>query len=377
MKSLINMLKKNSWVLCIAGLIVFYKLIDNLFAIKEGLVSFLSLLTPFFIGLAIAYLIYPAVMRLLKLLQKTNWPWVEKSGYQFCVMSAYLGFIAIIGLLLYLGLPPLSDSLGDFLQRVPDYYRQIVNFLTSLAAPGGPLEKVDFSALQQNLTIENIASMLQLWDFSMYFNSLWALVSFITSLFMGLVVGAYFLLDKNAVMTRARQIFSLILSDSQLDACSLYIKKSNEIFYDFFYGITLEAIVVGVLAGIFFYFYGVPFAPVMAVIVTVFNVIPYFGPFVATAAVTLTMLLTCDISQAVTVCIFLIVLNQIDGMLIGPKILGNSLSMSPLWIILAILIGGGYFGILGMFLGIPVIAVFRMLLFDFLLAHPDGIQKDA
>ena len=143
------------------------------------------------------------------------------------------------------------------------------------------------------------------------------------------------------------------------------MKISNAIFFKFIASQFLDAIIVGILVTIALSIMGVKYAPLLGFFIGLFNMIPYFGAIIAVGISVLITAITGGISQAIWMLIVVIILQQIDANIINPKIVGKSLEISPLLVILAVTIGGAYFGILGMFLAVPVIAVLKIFVEDY------------
>ena len=145
-----------------------------------------------------------------------------------------------------------------------------------------------------------------------------------------------------------------------------YFNNSNEIFFKFVASQFLDAIVVGILVTIAMSIMGIKYAPLLGFFIGLFNMIPYIGAIIAVAVSAIITLITGGLSQAIWMLIVVIILQQIDANIINPKIIGQSLKISPLLVIFSITVGGAYFGILGMFLAVPIMAVIKILIEDYI-----------
>ena len=143
-----------------------------------------------------------------------------------------------------------------------------------------------------------------------------------------------------------------------------YINSTNNIFYKFISGQLIDAVVVGIMVTIAMSIIGVKYAVLLGFLIGLFNIIPYFGAIIAVGISILITVITGGLSQAIIMAIVVIILQQIDSNIINPKIIGNSLEISPLIVIFAVTIGGAYFGVLGMFLAVPVAAVLKIVIND-------------
>ena len=145
-----------------------------------------------------------------------------------------------------------------------------------------------------------------------------------------------------------------------------YFNNSNKIFFKFISSQLIDAVIVGILVTIAMAIIGVRYAVLLGFMIGLFNIIPYFGAIIAVAISVLITIITGGLSQALIMAIVVIILQQVDANIINPKIIGNSLEISPLLVIFAVTVGGAYFGVLGMFLSVPVIAVLKILINDYL-----------
>ena len=145
-----------------------------------------------------------------------------------------------------------------------------------------------------------------------------------------------------------------------------YINRTNQIFFKFISGQLIDAVVVGILVTIAMSIIGVRYSILLGFMIGLFNIIPYFGAIIAVAISVLITIITGGLSQALIMAIVVIILQQIDSNIINPKIIGNSLEISPLLVIFAVTVGGAYFGVLGMFLAVPVAAVLKIAVNDWI-----------
>ena len=145
-----------------------------------------------------------------------------------------------------------------------------------------------------------------------------------------------------------------------------YFNRTNEIFFNFIAGQVIDGLVVGIITSIAMSMMGVKYAVPLGFMIGLFNLIPYFGAIIAVIIATLITFLTGGLTQAIFMVIVVTILQQIDANIINPKIIGNSLEISPLLVIFAVTVGGAYFGVWGMFLAVPIIAVIKVFITDYI-----------
>ena len=180
------------------------------------------------------------------------------------------------------------------------------------------------------------------------------------------MVSIYVLLGRREILNALRKMARGLLNDKICDGLEKYFGKTNEIFYRFISSQIIDGVVVGAILSVAMLFMGVKYAVLLGFMIGLFNIIPYFGAIIAVGITLIITLLTGGLSQAIWTGIVIIILQQIDANIINPKIVGNSLTLSPLLVIFAVTIGGAYFGIFGMFLAVPVITVIKILVGDYL-----------
>ena len=167
-------------------------------------------------------------------------------------------------------------------------------------------------------------------------------------------------------MNFVKRLTNAIFNDSTYKSIDKYFNNSNEVFFKFIASQFLDAIIVGILVTIALSIMGVKYAPLLGFFIGIFNMIPYFGAVIATAISVVITIITGGLSQAIWMLIIVIILQQIDANIISPRIIGKSLKISPLLVITAVTIGGAYFGVLGMFLAVPIIAVLKIIVEDYI-----------
>ncbi|MBQ7928416.1 MAG: AI-2E family transporter [Methanobrevibacter sp.] len=188
----------------------------------------------------------------------------------------------------------------------------------------------------------------------------------IFNFFVSVIVSAYILLERTEIVKFAKKLFNAIFEENTCKNLGKYFNSTNEIFLKFLVSQLLDGIVVGILTSIAMSLLGVKYSVLLGIMIGVFNMIPYFGAIVAIIIATVITFITGGFSQAVWMVIITTILQQIDANIINPKIVGESLKISPLLVIFAVTVGGAYFDVLGMFLAVPVVAVLKVLITDYI-----------
>ncbi len=347
------------------ALITVYKTFDNLSGFFSALGGLISLFTPFIIGIVLAFFLYPATNKLDKKLLDSKRLWLRKRHTSISTLVVYLSFIAILVIAFSVIIPRLSVSLADFVKKLPEYVKDIDHFTDELSKEGGFLHRLHLDSILETLNMQKLLQNIFMQDVWIYLESFKGVTDVLMNWLLGIVICAYILLERSSLLKIFKTIFSRFFKKKTMVNVSKYVKKISDIFYQFFFGKAIDSLIIGVIAIIVFSLMHVPYAALMGVIVMVFNMIPYFGPFIGAVPVVLVTLLADGFYPAIWVTVFIFALQQFDGLWLGPKILGDSVGVSPFWVIFAIIVFGGLFGIWGMIFGVPLVAAIRLLALDY------------
>jgi len=348
------------------ALITVYKTFDNLSKIFALLKQIISLFTPFIIGFILAFFLYPLTQKLETKLSGCKKEILVKHKRTISVLTVYFSFIALLGLAISFILPSLSASLAEFLRKLPEYIAQLEIFAADMVKEGGILEKLHLDEWVQSLNFRSIMEKTLSKDVWSYVEGVRGITSTLMAWLMGIVICAYTLLERKSLLRIVKVVVGFFVKKETLNTLGNYTARISSIFYKFFFGKMVDSLIIGAIAIIGFILLDVPYAVLMGVIVMVFNMIPYFGPFIGAVPPILVVLFSSGFYPALWIALFIFILQQFDGIWLGPKILGDSVGVSPFWVIFAILIFGGIFGFWGMLFGVPMIAAIRMLAGDYL-----------
>ena len=347
------------WFCLGLALICIYKILDNYESVMGVLHTFLGVISPFLIGIFIAYLLYMPSRKFEELYQKIKIKLIAKKARILSVITVYIIIIAAIVILFSVILPIVFESIADFFSNIPNYVEQVVNTYNDL-----PQDSILKSQVVQD-EIHNLQSIdiKQYLDVEAIFgyivNAISAIFS-IVDIFIAIIVSVYILVDRRKILDFIKKLAGAIFKERTYKNLDKYFNNSNEIFFKFIASQFVDAIVVGILVSIAMTIMGVKYAPLLGFFIGLFNMIPYVGAIIATVIAAIITLITGGLSQTIWMLIVVIILQQIDANIINPRIVGKSLKISPLLVLFAVTFGGAYFGILGMFLAVPVIAVIKI-----------------
>ena len=202
-----------------------------------------------------------------------------------------------------------------------------------------------------------------------YIKSIIDIFSGIFDVFVSIIVSVYILLQRTTIINALRRFVRAIFKKETYETIDKYFTKANQVFFTFISSQLLDAVIVGILTTIAMMILKVKYAPLIGFTIGLFNMIPYIGAIVAVSIGILVTFITGGFGKALAMAVVVIILQQIDANIINPKIIGSSLEISPLLVIFSITVGGAYFGILGMFLAVPIAVVLKIGLTDFVDAR--------
>jgi predicted PurR-regulated permease PerM len=309
-------------------------------------------LRPFYIGFGIAYILNRPIT------------WAEKKVPIPRTLFILVVYISLISLIVILSKMLIPQIVGNSQLLLNDFLRGLREAFLAIQALPIPVAATELLASE----FENFPSKLAIW-FQSGVNHISATVFWLSftffNIFFGLIISIYMLVDKYKILKLGTRLTHSILHEQKAKKTISFLTEVNVVFSHFLTGLIVEAVIVGSLAYMLFLVLGVRYALVLALIIMCTNVVPYLGPFIGAIPAVLTTL-TYDPIKALWVALAILVLQQLDGNFIGPRVMGSYIGMDPIWVILSITIGGGLWGILGVILAIPTGAIIKIVLTRYL-----------
>lgn len=353
------------WFLLGIALILVYKGLDNYDSVMNGIKGLMNVLSPFIVGIFIAYLLYMPARKFEEWFNKVKIKFIRKRSRALSVITVYLIILAIIIVLFSCIMPIVFGSIADFLNNLQGYITSAVENYNKLPEDSFLKGQIVQDAIHslQNINIKQYFNVEQIVGYVT--NAISAVFSVI-DIFIAIIVSIYILTERKQIIAFLKKLTGAIFKENTYKNIDKYFNNSNEIFFKFIASQFLDAVVVGILVTIALTIMKVKYAPLLGFFIGMFNMIPYVGAIIATVIAVLVTLITGGLSQAIWMIIVVVILQQIDANIINPKIVGQSLKISPLLVLFAVTVGGAYFGILGMFLAVPVIAILKILINDYI-----------
>ena len=368
----------------VGAILLFYDTLFGSHALMLFVRKLLKASQPVLYGAFMAYLLTPVVnfFELRPFAQVSRKPLpreperqrISKGIRAVSILLTWALILVMAYVLFSILIPELYKSLLQLVSNIETYYNTINGWVQHLLETNPALER--WATLQ----MENYYKLLEDWVKNDLlpqlttlmgvvsggvFSGVYSLVRFFSDLLVGIIVSVYFLATKETCAAHARKVVYSLFSEEHVYWVLRGSARVDGIFSGFVRGKLLDSLIIGILC-----FFGctllkMPYTPLISVIVGVTNIIPFFGPFLGAIPSTFLILLVSPM-KAVYFVIFVLALQQLDGNVIGPKILGDKTGLSSLWVIIAILVGGSFFGLAGMFFGVPVCACLYSLA-DFLV----------
>lgn len=342
--------------------IVIIQSIINISYIVGAFDRFLFVIQPFIVAFFIAFIINPIVRILAEnLFHKVFRIKSVKKCLGLGILTSYLLLIGLItGFCIYV-IPQISESIAKLTSQSSELYDEFYKFLNKLETKttlnlSWIEEKIKETSPELiSLGTDIVTNLLpKLLNFSI------SILKLVINILLSIAISIYMLYDKRKLTKNSTRVLYAFVPQKKANAILQLTKDCGNIFSKYIVGATTDSIIVGIVCFTIMSILRLDYAMLISVIIGVTNLIPYFGPFIG-AVPGMILYLCIDPIKAVIFAIMILVLQQIDGWIIAPKILGDSTGLTPLWVIFGITVGGAYAGVAGMFLGVPIVAVVAYL----------------
>ena len=357
-----TLVQASAFLVVILCAILFFFVIFSYNTWTGKLAYVVSGLKSIIIGIVIAYLLNPIVNSMEKQLKKLiknpkNEARANAMLRGFCAITVVLGAVLIAGVLLYTILPQVVISISSLIRNFPHYVDEVTDLIQSNRQLRTFLDNVLTNATEDVSNWLNVNVLQNIQSYvAMAASGVMNVITMLANVLVGLIISVYVLCSTQTFVGQGKKILYAVFTRKQAKAILDTLRKSNEIFGGFISGKIIDSLIVGVLCFIGLTLLHMPYIALVSVIVGVTNVIPFFGPYIGMIPSTILIMLV-DFKKGVIVLIFIIILQQLDGNVIGPKILGKSTGLSAFWVVFSVMFFGKLWGIIGMLIGVPVFGV--------------------
>ena len=349
------------------ALILAYYVVNNFSVVAGGLARINDILMPFYIGLVMAYLLCPIYNGTTRIIYRLNKGRFKKPINDLRLARVIATFISITVLIVAVGgvimmiLPDLWESIFGLVMGLPDTMKSFIQWLR------GILESNPEAMTFLEGKLDGLADAVLVWAQEKMVPGAEAVINNVSigvigtvgvifDLFVALIICVYVLNSKEKFIAQAKKLVLAVFKPEMADEIFELGALSNETFGGFINGKIIDSIIMGILCFAAMSVLGLPLPMLVSVVVGVTNIIPFFGPFIG-AVPSGIILLIIEPVAALKFALMILVLQQIDGNIIGPKILGKTTKLASFWVMFAIIVSGGLFGFVGMILGVPVFAI--------------------
>ena len=353
------------WFTFSVAVIIIFNVLSNITNVTNWIGELLKILMPFGIGLLIAYILYLPCRKMESIFRKTKKKrFIHKHARSLSIVAVYVIALIIIIILLNVIMPAVIESLTDLLNNLPGYYNAAIEQINSLPE-NKILKSEQVVELINSIKEIDLTSLINLNKIQEYVQGVISAVGTIFNIFVSFVVSVYILVQRRQLVDFWSKVVRAFAKKNTYLKIRKYFYKANDIFFTFLTSQIIDGIVIGILVSIAMTIIGVKYSVLLGFMIGLFNLIPYFGAIIAVVIAIIITLFTGGIGKTILMAIMVIILQQIDANIINPKIVGNSLKISQLVVLFAVTLGGAYFGVLGMFLAVPIFTVFKVILEDF------------
>lgn len=368
-----NYLEKSIYVFLTGlALLMVYFFMQNLDVMKERWQGLVSLLTPFIWGICIAYILMPlfnwlqANLRRLQFMRRHN-----RICLAISLLITLFLFFSLVGVFFSLVIPEVVNSIVSLFNTLTksSSYDWLLEYLQTGLQQLKDLGVLNYIEDMSAINGSDGSSLLHyLENPQEYFNKL---LSYTTgfllkagisakNIMLAFIVSVYMMIGKETFLAQSRKIIYACTTQDRADHFIDFCRRTNRIFSGFLSGKILDSLIIGIICFIGMKILHLEYAVLISMIIGVTNVIPFFGPFIG-AIPSILLLLIVSPQKALIFAIFVLVLQQFDGNILGPKILGDATGLTAFWVIFAVIVMGGMLGIVGMFIGVPIFATIYMI----------------
>ena len=327
----------------------------------------IQVIAPFLVGAFIAFVLYPLVSFFYRrLFKEVCHIKSDKLAKWLSILMTYVIAIGAVSILMVFILPQLYTSMTDIVEKLPVWYNNLTVFIDNFENNHANLGFIDYNIINEQLTSLYPKVLSYLTDtlanlVPYVVNTSMAIVKGLINLIIAIMVSIYMISDHKNIFYQFKRLLYAIFPKQGADTARSICRESTNIFLKFMYGKALDSLIIGIICFICMNIFKFPYTVLISVIVGITNMIPYFGPYIGGVLGGIIIVIVNPI-QVIFFAIMILIIQQFDGLFLGPKILGDSTGLKPLWVIFAIIVGGAMFGVLGMFLGVPTMAVICYIL---------------
>ncbi len=350
------------------AVIAVYKTFDNFNSIMEFLGKLVTALSPFITGFVIAYVLNIPIKRINRLLSKTKIKFVSSHSLGISILVSYIGAVAVIALVVGAVVPAIYKNLSDFYQNLNVYLANFKEYVKNVELFKRYDILQNFDEFDISGSLFSLMKRVDSASVQKYAVGFFSATSGIVNVVVSIIASVYMIIEKDTIIACCKRGVNAFVKESWTDDVFSYCNRINEVFTSYIYSRVLVCLAMGLLCFVVLSVMRVRYAFALGMFIGFCDIIPYFGSIFATIVAIFINLLSGGVWNTVWIGIVLLILQQIDGNIIAPKIMGNKLEISPLLTVVSVVVGGKLFGFVGMALSVPIAAVLKIVLADIITA---------
>ncbi len=345
--------------------IIFFSILSEIGSFTSKLNEIIGILQPFIIGFVMAYLLNFILVfiedKMNKIDSLKNLKYKSKRGIS--IIITYTVAFLIIYVFIQFVLPQLVDSVSGLVNDIPTYVNNVSVLLDDITKKTNlDPEYLDLAVNKWNefvsYVIKIATNLLPVLG-----NTVMTIASSLWNIVIGLIVSIYLLIDKEKFCALSKKITYAVFNKEHAEIAVDLAHRTNDTFGKFLSGKILDSAIIGVLTFVLLTIFNMPYKLLLSVIIGITNIIPFFGPFFG-AIPSAVIILFVDPSKVLWFLVLIFIIQQLDGNVIGPKILGDSIGISAFWILFSLLVAGKFLGLVGMIIGVPLFAIIYSIIKD-------------
>ena len=373
--------ERTKWLPIFIGAIILmliYKTIDNIGQITSAIGNFLFVISPLLYGVLFTYFLLIPHRAVERLFRKFKWKFVAKRARGITTILIFVILLCVIVLIISFVVPIIVSNVLSLAETIQNtVIPNIISYFENLPEDSF-WNTLDLAEIAKNSSGDILNMITNLEGIGQVAQGIMDFIGGIFSLIMGIVISLYILLDRARIITLAKRLNNAIFKrEERVVRSEKYFVQIHKVLLTFIASKGLDSLINFSVATIILYSFSVPYALLLALIMGVFNFIPYLGSLISAFLISTITLITTDINTAIYVLICMLIFHQLDGNFIEPRIMKSSLKISPILVIIAVVIGGAYLGIIGMFLAVPIAVILKQLLLEYLTHKEEEKAKAA
>lgn len=370
--NLINDISNRTYIkvfLLILSVMFAFKILMGENNIFTSIFGFIDVIKPILFAILMAYILFIPVSKIEEFLNKRKNEFVKSKSRELSIGIVYLFIVLIIILIINWLIPYIYTSTKGLINNFPEYIRMTEKYLIE-----NPIKifgtTINLGTEISKLNGINLFSLIFKSDdpssFVIQVGKVFSVANSIFDIIVTLIVSIYFLMYKEGMLSFSKKVLLAFFDKKVVNKAKEYLEKANYIFFKFFTIQILDGFIVGVIISIAFMLFKVKYGVALGFLIGLCNLIPFFGAIFAVGLSAIITIFTGGLSEAILVLIVAIVLQQLDANILNPILLGTTLEINKVLIIASVIIGGAYFGALGMFLAVPAVKVISLIVDDVL-----------